>query len=129
MGEQDAYLDISTSHRDFYEAVKKAEADLEHRLTERWVKALEFDDDGWKGIENYLSKRFKDDWGKSPVEIHQSVTDLRKTPEFNEIIKLIMEYVPDDKQVELSDKLNKLMEKDAPDLLPIPPEVLNDNCE
>ena len=104
-GELDHSMGAETVYADFYTAVKEAESDLEARLVSKWTEALEKKEDGWKGIMAFLEKRFKEDWGKAPVDIHASVLDLRKSPEFTQLVAMISNMLPPEKQVELSELL------------------------
>lgn len=101
-GELEYNAGIASEFNDFFCAVKLAEAELEHKLTKRWTTSLLEDENGWKGIESYLARRFKDEWGKTSLEIEASVTDLRKSPEFNAIVALILQYVPVENQEALA---------------------------
>lgn len=104
-GEIDASMGTKSVFADFYLAVKDAEAQLEMRLVKKWTEALEQKEDGWKGIMAFLEKRFKQEWGKAPVELNAQVLDLRKSPEFTQLVAMISEMLPADKQEELSELL------------------------
>jgi len=114
-GQLDDAMGADSAYRNFFLAVQLAEGALERRLTDRWVKALEEDEDGWKGIQAFLEKRYKDEWGKAPVELQAQILDLKKTPEFHELIKLISQIVPPEKQEELSLELGKLIPEKGKD--------------
>ena len=101
-GELEFNAGIASEFADLYAAVRVAEGELEEKLTRRWTTSLLEDENGWKGIESYLARRFKDDWGKSSLEIQASVTDLRKSPEFNAIVALVLQYVPPENQEALA---------------------------
>jgi len=111
-GAVDDSMGADTCYSAFYLALQAAEADLESRLVRKWTKALEEVEGGWKGIEAFLQKRFKDDWGKAPVELQAQVLDLRKSPEFTELVRMIVATMPPEKQIELSEFLDKLSEND-----------------
>jgi len=104
-GELDHSMGSDSRYSQFFLAVKEAEGNLEERLVSKWVNSLEKKEDGWKGIKEFLEKRFKDEWGKAPTEINAHVLDLRKAPEFTELVRMIMATLPPEKQIELSELL------------------------
>lgn len=112
LGEQSEMLGVDDVYADFYRAVKEAESRLEAKLAERWQKAVMDEPDGWKGCEAFLSKRFRDEWGKNSVDTNVNITgDIRKSPEFQKILTLITTMVPEEKQIELSEQLAGILEK------------------
>jgi hypothetical protein len=111
-GQVDDSMETDSCYRLFYTELEKAESELEQRMVSKWTAALESKEDGWKGIMQFLEKRFRDEWGKAPVEINASVIDIRKSPEFKTLVAMILQTVPADKQVELSEYLDKLAVND-----------------
>lgn len=111
LGEQSDALEIDDIYAHFYRSVKEAEARLEAKLANRWRAAVMDEPDGWKGCEAFLAKRFRDEWGKNTVDTNVNLTgDIRKSPEFRQIINLITAMVPEDKQIELSEQLAGILE-------------------
>lgn len=60
----------SGSYRDFHDAVKLAEAELEVKVVANWQKEIP---NNWKAAESFLSKRFPDRWRGSNMDLLQAI--------------------------------------------------------
>jgi len=63
--ERAKYSNKGTEAREFYEAVIRAEAEVEAEMVERWKAKTDQD---WKAAMHYLARRFPDRWSASRKE-------------------------------------------------------------
>jgi len=91
----------------FVREVRKAEADLQTEMVQKWKKGINDIDNKAeyaKAIPNFLKLRFPEEWGdKSTVHVDASV-NLKSSPEWKDLISRISALSPE-KQIELSEAL------------------------
>lgn len=99
-------LEIPSVYHDLYVSVRHAEAALQERLVKKWVDKLEDEPDGYKGLSQFLERRFPQEWGKA-LEINAQVsTDVSKSDEFQKLLATVEELLTPEQQLELSKRLS-----------------------